>query len=180
MKIAFVYDVVYPCVKGGVEKRIREIADRLAARGHDVHIIGMKYWDGPDSIKKNGVTLHGICPPQPLYTDGRRSIREALSFSFYLIPFLLREEFDLIDCQQFPFFPCFPVKLVSLWKKKPFVITWHEVWGDYWYEYLGWKGAVGKGTECLIARFTPYRIAVSGTTAKKLRHLGVVSFAVPC
>ena len=38
MKIAFVYDVIYPYVKGGVEKRIRELAVRLSARGHDVHI----------------------------------------------------------------------------------------------------------------------------------------------
>lgn len=43
MKIAFVYDVIYPYVKGGVEKRIGELAVRLSARGHDVHIIGMKY-----------------------------------------------------------------------------------------------------------------------------------------
>ena len=58
-------------------------------------------------------------------------------------------------------------------KKKPFVITWHEVWGDYWYEYLGWKGAFGKITERLVAGLTPNIIAVSGTTAKKLGCLGV-------
>ena len=58
-------------------------------------------------------------------------------------------------------------------KKKPFVITWHEVWGDYWYEYLGWKGAFGKITERLVTGLTPNNIAVSGTTAKKLECLGV-------
>jgi L-malate glycosyltransferase len=173
MKIAFVYDVIYPYVKGGVEKRIWELAVRLSARGHDVHIIGMKYWEGPDSIENGGVTLHGICPPQPLYADGRRTIWEAIYFSTRLIPFLWREEFDIIDCQQFPYFPCFPVKIVSLMKKKPFVITWHEVWGDYWYEYLGWKGAFGKITERLVLALTPNIISVSGTTAKKLRGIGV-------
>jgi L-malate glycosyltransferase len=173
MKIAFVYDVIYPCVKGGVEKRIHELAIRLSARGHDVHIIGMKYWEGPDSVRKDGVTLHGICHSQPLYADGRRTIKEALTFSTYLIPFLLREKFDIIDCQQFPYFPSFPVKIVSVMKKKPFIITWHEVWGDYWYEYLGWMGAFGKTTELLITGLTPNMIAVSGTTAKKLQHLGV-------
>ena len=173
MKIAFVYDVIYPYVKGGVEKRIWEFAVRLSARGHDVHIIGMKYWTGPGSFEKDGVTLHGICPPQPLYADGRRTIREAIYFSALLIPFLVREEFDIIDCQQFPYFPCFPVKIISAVKKKPLVITWHEVWGDYWYEYLGWKGAFGKITERLVSGLTLNAIAVSGTTAKKLRHLGV-------
>ena len=173
MKIAFVYDVIYPYVKGGVEKRIRELAIRLSHRGHDVHIIGMKYWEGPDTIKKDGVTLHGICPAQPLYAGGRRTIGEALYFSYRLVPFLMREEFDIIDCQQFPYFPCFPVKLASVMKKKPFVITWHEVWGDYWYEYLGWKGAFGKTTERLVAGLTSDTIAVSGSTAKNLRHFNV-------
>jgi L-malate glycosyltransferase len=174
MKIAFVYDVIYPYVKGGVEKRIRELAVRLSARGHDVHIIGMKYWEGPDSVRMDdGVTLHGVCPAQPLYAHGRRTLFEALYFSTRLIPFLVREEFDIIDCQQFPYLPCFPVKLVSVMKKKPFVMTWHEVWGDYWYEYLGWTGFFGKITERLVAGLTPNMIAVSGITAKNLRHLGV-------
>jgi glycosyltransferase involved in cell wall biosynthesis len=173
MKIAFVYDVIYPYVKGGVEKRIRELAVRLSARGHDVHIIGMKYWEGPDTLAMDGITLHGICPAQPLYADGRRTIREAIWFSIRLLPFLKRESFDIIDCQQFPYFPCFPVKLAAVLKKKPFVITWHEVWGDYWYEYLGWRGAFGKITERLVAGLTAYNISVSGTTVKKLGHLGV-------
>lgn len=173
MKIAFVYDVIYPYVKGGVEKRIHELALRLAVRGHDVHVIGMKYWDGPDSIIRDGVTLHGICPPQPLYTDGRRTIGEALSFSFHLVPFLLRERFDIIDCQQFPFFPCFPVKIASLIRRTPFIITWHEVWGDYWYAYLGRKGIFGKITERIVAGITQNIIAVSGTTARKLQRMGI-------
>jgi L-malate glycosyltransferase len=173
MKIAFVYDVIYPYVKGGAEKRIQELAVRLSARGHDVHIIGMKYWDGPDSLEKDGVTWHGICPAQPLYDDGRRTIREALYFSARLLPFLLREEFDIIDCQQFPYFPCFTVKIASAMKKTPFVITWHEVWGNYWYEYLGWAGVFGKTTERLVAGLTTNIVSVSGTTAKKLRRFGI-------
>ena len=41
MKIAYVYDAVYPRVKGGAEKRIYEISKRLAERGHEVHL----FWD---------------------------------------------------------------------------------------------------------------------------------------
>jgi len=173
MKIAFVYDVIYPFVKGGVEKRVWELAVRLAARGHDVHLIGMKYWEGADTLQKDGVTLHGICLPQPLYTRGRRSIRQAVIFGICLVPFLLKEKFDIIDCQQFPYFPCFAVKLASVMKRTPLVITWIEVWGDYWYEYLGLKGALGKFAERIAATLTPNLIAVSGRTAKNLSRLGV-------
>ena len=29
-------------------------------------------------------------------------------------------------------------------RKTPLVITWHEVWGDYWYDYLGIGNDLGK------------------------------------
>ena len=178
MKIAFVYDAVFPYVKGGGEKRIHEIAVRLAARGHDVHLIGMKWWDGPDSIIWDGITLHGICPSQSLYTQGRRSISQALRFSLSLVQFLLKQKFDIIECQQFPYFPCFSVKLASVVKKTPFVIVWYEVWGDYWYNYLGWAGAGGKCTERLLGFLTKNHIAISARTSRSL-HDQVIGTDVP-
>jgi len=173
MKIAFVYDVIYPYVKGGVEKRIWELATRLTTRGHEVHLFGMKSWDGEDDLVCGGVFLHGVCPAQKLYFGGRRTFWQPLYFSIRLIPTLLTERFDLIDCQQFPYFACFSSGFFSKLKKIPLVITWHEVWGDYWYEYLGWKGFLGKITERLVARLTSENIAVSKTTAKNLYRLGI-------
>ena len=124
-------------------------------------------------LVREGVFLHGVCPAQKLYFGGRRTIWQALYFSIRLISPLLKERFDLIDCQQFPYFSCFSAKFFSKLKKIPLVITWHEVWGDYWYEYLGWKGFVGKITERLVARLTSENIAVSKTTAKNLYRLGI-------
>ena len=173
MKIAFVYDVIYPDVKGGVEKRVWELATRLTRHGHDVHLFGMKFWDGEDILIREGVFLHGVCPAQKLYFGGRRTIWQPLYFSIHLISPLLKERFDIIDCQQFPYFSCFSTKLASVVKKTHLVITWHEVWGDYWYEYLGWKGFVGKTTERLVARLTSENVAVSKTTAKNLNNLGL-------
>lgn len=172
MKIAFIYDVIYPYVKGGVEKRVRELAVRLSSRGHDVHIIGMKFWDGPDSFVSDGVTFHGICPARPLYSGGRRTIWEAVYFSIRLVPFLLRERSDITDCQQFPYLPCFVAKFAGAVKKGRLVITWHEVWGDYWYEYLGWKGIFGKIIERMTVRLTGDMVSVSGQTAERLRRIG--------
>jgi len=168
MKIAFVYDVVYPYVKGGVEKRVWELAVRLAKRGHQVHIFGMKFWEGNDILARDGVILHGVCPAQQLYKKGRRTIREALYFSFCLVPPLLKEnKFAIIDCQQFPYFSCISAKLAAIIRKSPLVITWHEVWADYWYEYAGYWGIFGKSIERFIAAFTSPSIAVSPTTAQR-------------
>lgn len=165
LKIAFVYDAIYPYVKGGVEKRVWELAIRLASRGHEVHLFGMKYWEGNKILKKEGVILHGICPVKKLYVNGRRSIGEALFFGLLLIYPLLKIKFDIIDCQQFPYFPAISARFVSIINKTRLVITWHEVWGDYWYDYLGWKGLFGKEIEQYVASFQSQTIAVSSTTS---------------
>ena len=171
MKIAFVYDVIYPYVKGGVEKRVWELAVRLSHRGHEVHVFGMKFWDGEDIINREGVFLHGVCRAQKIYTGGRRSIGQAIYFSLHLLSPLHKEKFDVIDCQQFPFFSCFSAKLISKLRKTPLVITWHEIWDDYWYVYLGRKGFGGKITERLVARLTQNSIAVSVSTKNNLKSL---------
>ena len=169
MKIAFVYDVIYPYVKGGVEKRVWELATRLTRRGHHVHLFGMKFWDGEDILIREGVFLHGVCPAQKLYAGGRRTIWQAIYFSIYLIAPLLKEKFEIIDCQQFPLFSCFSSRLVSRIRKIPLVITWYEVWGDYWFDYLGYKGLIGKVLERNIASFNCPTISVSAMTANRFR-----------
>jgi glycosyltransferase involved in cell wall biosynthesis len=171
MKIAFVSDVIYPYVKGGVEKRVWELAVRLAHRGHEVHLFGMKFWDGDDILISEGVFLHGVCPAKKLYAGGRRTIWQALHFSMHLVSPLRKEKFDIIDCQQFPYFSCIAAKFSIAFKKTPLVITWHEVWGDYWYTYLGIAGIFGKFIEWWVSRLTPAMIAVSATTAKNLMTL---------
>ena len=171
MKIAFVYDVIYPYVKGGVEKRVWELAVRLSRRGHDVHLFGMKFWDGEDILFREGICLHGVCPAHNLHTGGRRSLWEPFYFSMHLMVPLLREKFDIIDCQQFPYFSCISTGFVSKMKKIPLTITWIEVWGDYWYEYLGIKGFLGKLIERYIAGFLCPTIAISLFTANRFEMI---------
>jgi len=170
MKIAYVYDAVYPWVKGGAEKRIYELSRRLAKRGHEVHCYGMNWWMGDDEILKDNVHLHGICPPMPLYSNGKRSIYEAAFFAGKLLS--LRTDCDVMDCQNFPYLSCFSAKLLSSLKRQKFFITWHEVWGDYWREYLGEKGRSGQVVEWAAARLTEKNIAVSVRTQRELQRLG--------
>ena len=117
MRITIIYDVIYPHVKGGVEKRVWELAVRLSCRGHAVHLYGMKFWAGNDVIDRDGVTQHGVCPAQDLNADGRRTVREASSFIFALFLRLREETYDIIDCQQFPYFSCMAVKYSTARKK---------------------------------------------------------------
>jgi len=171
MKIAFVYDAVYPWEKGGAQKRIWELARRLA-NDHDVHLYGMHYWDGPAVVERDGVTLHGVCEPKELYDDGRRSISQAITFAIRVAPALLREEFDIVDCQEFPYFPCFPAKAHELLRDSTLVITWYEVWDDYWYDYLGNKGVFGQAIERAAVRLSETIIPISEYIASDLRTIG--------
>lgn len=173
MKIAFVYDAIYPWVKGGGEKRIYEIGKRLAANGNEVHLFGVKWWEGDTIIEKEGMVLHGVCKARELYKNGRRSITEAVIFSIKVPFHLSRERFDVIDVGSFPYFSCFAVRLVSIVRKTPMLITWFEVWGDYWYEYLGAPGFFGKFIENLVSKLRCRCITLSEVTKRSLVSLGV-------
>ncbi len=174
MKIAFVYDAVYPWVKGGAEKRVYELAKRLASKDHEVHWYGVGWWwpeEGKKDIEMDGIKLHGVCKPVELYQDDKRSIKEAIYFAWMLLFKLRAGRFDVIDCQGFPFFSCFTAKFNSLFGKSTLIITLHEVWNDYWYEYLGKAGFFGKLTEKLMVNLTDKIIAVSPKTKKDLKKI---------
>jgi len=174
MRICQVYDAAVPWEPGGVQRRVWEISRRLAD-DHDIHWYGLHYWDGPQVIEREGVTLHGVMDPVELYVDGRRSITEALQFAARLAPALAGEEFDVIDVQEFPYFPAFTGKARAVTAGAPLVLTWHEVWGEYWYEYLDWKGAAGRTVEWLCSRLPDLNVSVSEGTARELEELGVTN-----
>ena len=80
-KIALIYDAIYPYVLGGGEKRFHEIGRKLAGSGYEVHLYGMKFWQGPKVIKKDGLYLHGMCRARPLYKkNGKRSEKKTTCF----------------------------------------------------------------------------------------------------
>ncbi|MFH1126722.1 MAG: glycosyltransferase family 4 protein [archaeon] len=176
MRIAMITDVYYPYVKGGVEKRISEIAERLS-QSHEVHVYCMKWWDGDKDLKVNdNLVLHGVCEPVELYDSrGKRKISQAVYFSMKLVKPLFDEDYDVIDCSQFPFFPLFVAKSYCILKKKPLVATWHEVWGrKYWRDYLGYvKGHIGYFVERAAVRMHDKYVVVSEHTRKKLLEMGV-------
>ena len=148
-------------MKGGVEKRIHEVSGRLVERGHEVHVYGMRFWDGPVVIERDGVVFHGVCPGK------------ALRFGAPVLRPLFSSGADVIDCQNFPYFSCFSAKAASVVRGVPLVVTWHEVWGDYWYDYLGRRGVFGKAVERLAAGLMDHHVAVSPSTARALSGLGV-------
>ncbi len=172
MKIAFIYDTAFPWVTGGAERRIYEIGSRLSNRGHDVHIFSLGYWmntkefSSKKIIKYNGITYHSVGKPMDLYTkNNTRSIKEALYFARCILTNAKLKDFDIVDCQGFPYFSCYTSKIKH---NKNLVITLHEVWNEYWYEYLGKLGIFGKIVEKGIFNLTKNFICVSHLTFENM------------
>ncbi|KUG14825.1 glycosyltransferase [hydrocarbon metagenome] len=173
MRIAYVYDAVYPYIMGGVERRVWEVSRRLAGRGHDVHVYGMQWWAGDPDIEREGVHLHGTCRPLPLYRKGRRTFFPAVLFAASLVVPLARKQFDIIDCQHFPYLSALTTLAAGRLAGSRVVVTWHEVWGDYWYDYLGLAGALGKAVERVLATGSTFPVAVSDATREGMGKAGV-------
>jgi glycosyltransferase involved in cell wall biosynthesis len=125
-------------------------------------------------MENGNVFYHGVGQPLSFYgSDGKRRIREAVSFAGHLLRAFPKERFDVIDCSTIPYFPVYACHLVSLSRGIPLVLTWHEFWGDYWLGYLGWRGHLGRGAELLATGLGDMGIAVSQFTADRVVRLGL-------
>lgn len=171
MKIAFVYDAVFPFVKGGGERLYYEVARRLARR-HEVTIISWKHWPGANDTIIDGLRYISVGEPRAFYdARGRRKISEAASFGARVLPPLLRHRFDIIECASVPFLPLFSSAIAAKARRAKLVATWFEFWDDYWLTYLGGaSGRAARATERLATRCGDEIVAISTTTAERLER----------
>lgn len=186
MKIAFVSDSIYPYFHGGKEKRLHELATRLARRGHDVHIYTMHWWNEPVQIKvEHGITLHAISRKRALYHGDKRSMVQALAFGFACLK-LWRVRADVIDVDHMPFFPVFGAWVAHFFYARPLIGTWHEALSRRdWHEYMGKLGVVSFAIERMSTWLPAHIIAASGHTRHNLaafhdrrNHVSVVASGI--
>jgi glycosyltransferase involved in cell wall biosynthesis len=181
LKVALVYDAIYPYIKGGGEKRFYEIGARLVKEGMEVHLYGMKLWEGPKVIKRDGMYLHGIMKRRPLYNkSGNRTIIQAFLFGLACLK-LFNEDLDVIDCCGFPYFSLFSCKIVTLVRRKALYATWFEVWGkDYWNQYLRKLGFIGYWVERTAVKLPSHIISTSEHTSDSLFNtFNIQSVVIP-
>ena len=157
LRIALAYDARYPDHHGGAERRYHEIALRLAGK-HDIDYVTWGHPGGATASASAGYRVRSIGLAPPLYgADGKRTVREAVSFAARILPTLVRGRYDVIDCSATPYVPLYACWLASRISRTPLVVTWHEFWGDHWLSYLPQRPIVAR-----VAR----RLERSG------RHLG--------
>ena len=154
-RLALVYDVAYPFVEGGGQKRMYEIARHFVAWGWDVHWYCLKTWEGSAIQMQAGITYHGLEGYTNFYTaNGTRSRRAAISFGWAILRSKERfAGFDVVWCGQWPFFHIFALTARLIPWRTQLLVDWWEVWGRYWTAYGGYSGVVGRLLELFLANF---------------------------
>jgi glycosyltransferase involved in cell wall biosynthesis len=179
MRICVVYDCLFPYTIGGGERWYRNLAERLAAEGHDVTYLTLRQWDRGEDVDIDGrVRVVTAGPRMPLYTDsGRRRIVPPLVFGLGVLGHLVRHgrRYDVVHTCAFPYFSLLAAAAIRHIKPYRIEVDWFEVWSrDYWLDYLGGVGGrIGVLVQRLCARVSQRAFCFSELHAQRLREEGL-------
>jgi glycosyltransferase involved in cell wall biosynthesis len=179
MRVCVVYDCLYPHTVGGAERWYRDLAERLAAEGHDVTYVTLRQWKRGERAQIDPrVRVVTAGPRMALYTaSGRRRTLPPLVFGLGVLVHLLRHgrRYDVVHTCSFPYFSLLAAGAVRRLMPFGLVVDWFEVWSDsYWRDYLGTVGGrVGALVQRLCARVPQRAICFSQLHAARLRAAGL-------
>lgn len=165
MRFLFVLENYLPH-RGGAEIAFKNLTERLAKEGHHVDLVTHRLPRTAGFEQMNGVNIHRV-----------RCFDSRYLFSFFSVPkiFRLAKDADIIQTTTFNGAP--PAWLVGKLRRKPVILTVHEVWIGKWREvacFGPFQSTVHNFLEKCIYRlpFTRYA-CVSEHTRKDIIHVGI-------
>jgi glycosyltransferase involved in cell wall biosynthesis len=179
MRVCLVYDCLFPHTVGGAERWYRDLAERLAAEGHEVTYLTLRQWQrGERAQIDERVRVVTAGPQMALYTeDGRRRILPPLVFGAGVLVHLLRHgrRYEVVHTCAFPYFSLLAAALARPLMGFGLVVDWFEVWSRaYWRKCLGGAGGrVGELVQRLCARVPQRAFCFSELHAARLRDEGL-------
>src|SRR5580693_768803 len=179
MRVCLVYDCLFPHTVGGAERWYRDLAERLAAEGHEVTYLTLRQWErGERAQVDERVRVVTAGPHMALYTDdGRRRILPPLVFGLGVFVHLLRHgrRYEVVHTCAFPYFSLLAAAAVRPLTGFELVVDWFEVWSrSYWLGYLGGLGGrVGALVQRLCAHVRQRAFCFSQLHAERLREEGL-------
>jgi glycosyltransferase involved in cell wall biosynthesis len=177
MRICVVYDCLFPWTVGGAERWYRNLAERLAADGHEVTYLTLRQWDRGADASYAGVDVRAVGPRMALYAGPRRRILPPLVFGAGVLWHLVRHgrRYDVVHTASFPYFSLLAAGALRRACGYALVVDWHEVWSrDYWREYLGrFGGALGHAVQAACMRFAQRAFCFSRLHRDRLLAGGV-------
>lgn len=177
MRIALVYDCLYPNTIGGAERWYRNLGGRLAAE-HEIDYLTRRQWaDGEEP--ETPFRVVAVSPGGDLYDPtGRRRIGPPLRFGWGVFRHLLRHGrgYDAVHVASFPYFSLLAARLALTLTRSSarLVVDWHELWAPaYWRAYLGGvRGRVATAVQALCVRCPDRSFTFSRLVAGRLAAAG--------
>lgn len=179
MRIAVVYDCLFPLSTGGGERMYRAFAEHFSARGHQVSYLTRRQWAGEPPIIP-GVTIETIAAKADLYDDrGARRAAPAVGFAIALTRHMLthRAAYDAVLVSALPVLNVLAVRVALLGTRTAICADFLEVWRpDQWKEYSGpLVGRIATVLQWIAVRASPMASCHAAMTAARLKDLGLRS-----
>jgi glycosyltransferase involved in cell wall biosynthesis len=173
LKIAIVYDCLFPNTLGGAERWYRNLAERLD-RSHSVTFVTRRQWgdEGPETAFE---TI-AVSPGGGLYTpSGRRRIWPPIRFGIGVFLHLLKHgrTYDAVHSASFPFFSLLGAALALrlTGARARLIVDWWEIWTpEYWRTYLNSLGGrIGAAIQSYCTRLPDQSFVFSRLVENRLR-----------
>lgn len=175
MKVAIVYDCLFPWTIGGAERWLRDLAEGLAKRGHQVSYITLKQWADDAVPQIPGVEVIAVGPRLALYDEGKRRIWPPLRFGIGVFGHLLfhGHRYDRVHLCSFPYFALLAAAILWPLQRYSLSVDWFELWTrEYWRDYLGKIGGrIGWWVQKACARVPQAPHCFSRVHAARLRDI---------
>lgn len=165
MKVLLILEHFHPYI-GGAEKLFKSIADGYVAAGWEVVVLTTRFDKGLSRVEeRNGLTIHRI--------DCKNRFR----FSFQAIPKALELSKDCDVIQSSTYNALTVAKVCAFIRKKPILITVHEIWGKAWFS-MPYLSGIQKLLYFSFERFVlslgyDRYIAISKSTKQQLEAFGI-------
>src|SRR4030081_3540190 len=106
MRVCLFDPCLFPHPVGGGDRWYRNLAERLAAEGHDVTYLTLRQWPRGEDAGVPGVRVVAVGPRLSLYVRGRRRILPPLLFGAGVLVHLLRHgrRYEVVHTASFPYF----------------------------------------------------------------------------
>jgi glycosyltransferase involved in cell wall biosynthesis len=174
VRIALVYDCLYPATVGGAERWLRAVAEVLADE-HQVAYVTRRQWRRRERPIA-GVKCVAVAPGWPIYSrEGRRRAIPPVMFGIGTFMHFLfrRQKYDIVHCLSYPFFSLLAVRVALAGSGTRVMCEWLECLTDgYWRSLGGLAGRAGPPLQRLCLRLTREALVFSDHTARRMREEG--------
>jgi glycosyltransferase involved in cell wall biosynthesis len=177
MRIAIVYDCLYPHTVGGAERWLRKLSQDLG-RDHEVTYVTRRQWDRAEPPTVGGVRVVAVSPRISLYTRrGRRRLITPLLFAAGVFWHFLRNrrDYDVVHCVSYPFLPLIALRAALVGRRQTHVYCeWIEcLTPQYWRGYAGRiGGTLGRLVQAVCLKLSPAAFVFSDLNEHRLRETG--------